>query len=190
MVIFWSLWFVRENTDERIPIRNSLTALLLCTVPIIAITRVIANFAPFSLRPIHTPNLEIVLLGEEVVKALDGWSSMPSDHASLFFGMAVAYFTINRTVGIFLIAWAVLISSLPRVVIGYHWPSDVFAGWLLGGAIALLLIRPLTQLVERSGIVSYFEARPAFGYPILFVATYEVVEMFKVTRLLVEKLAT
>jgi undecaprenyl-diphosphatase len=130
------------------------------------------------------------LLDGQIVEALDGWSSMPSDHASLFFGMAVAFLAVSRVVGICLILWSVLISSLPRVVMGLHWPSDVLVGWLLGGAIAFILIRPLSKLFERSGIIPYFEARPAIGYPLLFLATYEVAEMFQTTRLFVDKLTT
>jgi undecaprenyl-diphosphatase len=182
MLAFWGLWFWPATQAERTRVRNGLTATLLLTVPIIGITRAVANYAPHSPRPIHTPDLEINLFDGQNVDILDGWSSMPSDHASLFMGLAVAIFAVHRGVGAFLIFWAIVVSSIPRVVLGLHWPSDVLVGWLLGATIALVFIGVTTRLVARVNIVPFFESREALGYPLLFLGTFEVAQMFDTTR--------
>ncbi|MEJ6394079.1 phosphatase PAP2 family protein [Gymnodinialimonas sp. 2305UL16-5] len=190
MLALWGLWFWDRDDTERRQRRERLLAALFCAVPIIGVTRAIANATPFSARPIHTEGLEINLIAGQSASALEGWSSMPSDHASLFFGFALAILMIHRSVGWVLLIWAVIVVSIPRVILGLHWPSDILAGWALGGALALLLMRPVTALVEASRIVPYFERREMIGFPLLFLATYEFAQMFGTVRVLISRLIT
>ncbi|MEM7005449.1 MAG: phosphatase PAP2 family protein [Pseudomonadota bacterium] len=152
------------------------------TVPIIGITRAIANYAPYSPRPARTPGFEINLYDGQIIGAGDGFSSMPSDHASLFMGLGVAFFMIHRNAGIFLILWAIFVSSIPRIILGWHWPYDIAIGWILGASIVLILRQPAIKLIERTDIVPYFESREVIGYPLLFAATFEVARMFTAVR--------
>jgi len=182
-LVFWGLWFAAApGREARTARREALTAVLLCTLPIMAITRALAAALPFSPRPLHMPGFEVNLYDGQPETVLDGWSSMPSDHASLFLGFAVGIFLVHRRAGLFVIAWTILVTSLPRVVLGLHWPSDIIVGWLVGATIMLLLFGPVTRLVRRAAIVPYFEAREALGYPLLFLATFEFARMFEGTR--------
>ena len=57
--------------------------------------------------------------------------SFPSDHASAAFAIAFAVLLFNRLAGaLFLIAAVVV--GFGRIVIGAHYPADVFAGALVG----------------------------------------------------------
>jgi len=185
MLVVWSLWFLPKTAPDRTHIRERLSAALLCAVPIMLVTRIIANYAPFVARPIHTDGLKINLHEGQSTTFLDGWSSMPSDHASLFVGLAVAILCIHRGFGLFLLCWAIFINSLPRIVMGLHWPSDILAGVLIGAVFALILLPPLTRLVKKTAIVPYLEAREAIGYPLLFLVTYEIANMFELIRYLI-----
>lgn len=185
MMVVWSLWFLPKSEDARTAIRERLIAVLLCCVPIIMITRLLANSLPFRPRPIHTDGLELRFHEGQNLGLLDGWSSMPSDHASLFLGLAVAIFFIHRGFGLFLLAWAIFVVSIPRIILGLHWPSDIVGGAGIGIALAAILLGPLTRLVRASRIVPFFEAKEAIGYPLLFLATYEVTQMFQLTRYLI-----
>lgn len=184
VLVFWALWFLPKTDDARTTIRNKLTAALLVTIPIISATRAFAIYLPYSARPIHTEGLGVNLREDQSAGLLDGWNSMPSDHASLFTGLAISIFLINRKFGLFLIFWAVVVVLFPRIIGGLHWPSDIVVGALIGGGIAGALLGPLSNLVRQTGIVRYFEAREAVGYPLLFLATFEVANMFSASRYL------
>ena len=190
MIVLWGLWFRPGTPEARAGTRNWLLGTILTAAVVVAVTRVLAEVLPFSLRPLHTEGLEIRLQDWQSVIQLDGWSSMPSDHASLFMGLAVSMLMISRGAGVFLVLWAIFLTSLPRVVVGLHWPVDVAAGWAVGAVVALVVTPVLAALVRRTGIVPFFEAREWLGYPLLFVATFEIAQMFAFSRWIVESLTT
>ena len=73
----------------------------------------------------------------------------PSDHATGAFAIAFALVLRDRKVGIVALVLA-LVLSFGRVALGVHYPSDVFAGAVLGLAAALVLwIRPLRERIDR-----------------------------------------
>lgn len=182
MMVFWGLWFWTTSADENSRRRSTLLATLVATIPIVGITRAVANFGPFSERPITTPGLEVNIASHQDIAQLDGWSSMPSDHASLFMGLAVAILLVHRPAGMFLIFWAMCVSSIPRVILGLHWPSDLVVGWLLGAIIAICVLRFIPDVIYRSRLVPMFETRGYILYPLLFALTFEIARMFLVAR--------
>ena len=78
-----------------------------------------------------------------------------------------------------------MVVSVPRIVLGLHWPSDIVVGAGIGVAFAVVLLEPITRLVRTSGLVPFFEAREMIGYPLLFLVTYELSRMFEFTRYLI-----
>ncbi len=65
--------------------------------------------------------------------------SLPSAHASIAYAMALALFGWSRPFGIFALVVADLV-VMGRVAAGVHYPTDVFAG-LLVGALACTFVR-------------------------------------------------
>lgn len=88
-------------------------------------------------------------------------ASFPSAHAM---NSAVVYLTlaavlarthIERRLRRYIVGAAILLVLLigcSRIWLGVHWPSDVLAGWLVGGAWALLCFRVDRDLQRRGAI--------------------------------------
>lgn len=79
-----------------------------------------------------------------------GWS-FPSGHsqnAVVVYGGIPAYLKKNR-ITLALAVILPLLIGISRFSLGVHYPTDVFAGWILG-AVLLLLIRALQQRVRRT----------------------------------------
>ncbi len=66
--------------------------------------------------------------------------SFPSDHATFVFAVAVAVALVNRRAGMAALALALFV-SFARVYVGEHYVSDVVAGALIGGGVAVLMHR-------------------------------------------------
>lgn len=176
-LLFWSMWF--RYSDRR----DALVALLAITIPAMITARLLALNLPFRLRPMYDPESNFnAPLDIPVHNWLDGWSAMPSDHATLFFSIAVSMLLISRGYGIIALMHAALVVCLPRVYLAEHWPSDILVGALLGTVISLILLKPVTFIVAKIQLVPFFEARGWLGYPLLFAATFELTQMFHGVR--------
>jgi undecaprenyl-diphosphatase len=110
------------------------------------------------------------------------WSSFPSDHAVLVFAIATATWAAARRLGLVSTAWATLAVCFPRIYFGYHYPSDILAGALLGAGMAALVARAPVPRVATAAL-GCVEARvPAVVTLALFVLGYEFLSMFQGTR--------
>lgn len=101
---------------------------------------------------------------------LPGDPSFPSGHAAasavvyLTLGLLLARTLPKRSLKIYVVALAVLLAlavGTSRVYLGVHWPTDVLAGWTLGGIWALLCWQA-ERFLQRRGLVerSAFVRRP------------------------------
>jgi undecaprenyl-diphosphatase len=103
--------------------------------------------------PINRARPTAVIDGTHLLLARTTDFSFPSDHgtatAAVAFGLLVAGTRLrHRWYGPVAIALAVLM-GLDRVYVGAHYPTDVIAGFVLGGLIALGLARPATHLLTK-----------------------------------------
>jgi undecaprenyl-diphosphatase len=176
MLFFWGLWFL-GGPRQRERWCKLLAMLVVAGLALVA-GRTLALVLPFRLRPIHTEGIDLVMPHGMHAGVLDGWSSMPSDHAVLFFAMATGLFLVNRTVGTLAFLHAILVISLPRIYLGLHLPSDLLVGALVGIGMTLLLLPPMARLIARLGIPELEPAYPHLWYPTLFLATFLCAGMF------------
>src|SRR5690349_5434093 len=67
--------------------------------------------------------------------------SLPSDHATAAFAIAMAIWLRNRRAGLVAFAMAIVV-AFSRVAVGTHYPTDVLGGALIGIAAALFFWLP------------------------------------------------
>lgn len=145
------------------------------------LTRLVA-FATDLPRPLGREALQVPLDAEHwqnLVRGMTGFGAFPSDHAALFFAMAVGLFAWNRRAGIAGLTVAVLLSAA-RVVVGFHYPSDMVAGAAMGAALAggaMTLARGPQPVLD--GVVQLFVRRPALMYPLMFVVALDFTQHFR-----------
>lgn len=66
--------------------------------------------------------------------------SFPSSHATVAFALAFTVLWFNRPWGIVMLVLAALV-AWGRVFVGVHYPMDVAAGAILGGAVSYIMYR-------------------------------------------------
>jgi membrane-associated phospholipid phosphatase len=97
------------------------------------------------------------------------WGSFPSDQAALLAIATILAFTVGRRSGLFFLVLSVYV-CLFRIAFGYHWPSDIAGGALLGTAVigvALRLHGRLRRLTD--GVLGFAQNKPSTAAAIGFV---------------------
>jgi undecaprenyl-diphosphatase len=172
LAFYWWLWF--DHQGKR---RDVVVALIAAVVTAIA-SRALQVGLPFHRRPLHTPGIGVHLPIGLDPASLNTFSSFPSDHAMLFFALCVPICARSRWLGAAAMLWTILLICVPRIYLGYHYPSDVIAGAVLG-VVFMLVLRPFiaaTRLPDHVVDLSY--AHPAGFYAIAFAASLELAMLF------------
>ena len=85
-----------------------------------------------------------------VLVKLPGDASFPSGHSANSMACAWAIFrTMDKKYGVPALVLALLI-ALSRLYVGVHFPSDVLAGLIIGGAMSELSLRLLPRMLRRA----------------------------------------
>lgn len=176
LAVFWAMWFGYSGARERLlaGLGGSLLAL--------SIARVLACVLPVRQRPLLEPSMHFVApLGLPDQSNWTNWSSFPSDHAALFFAIVTGIWLANRRAGMVVLLYFLIAICLPRVYVGIHYPTDIFAGMLIGfGAVLLLQWR----LGWTKPILRALERFPGWGYALFFLLTFQIATLFWDVRII------
>ena len=177
LAFYWYLWFDRAPGRRR-EVAGALTAAVIVAI----LSRLVQIGLPFHQRPLHTPGLGVHLPLGVSPETLNTFSSFPSDHAMLFFALCVPIWRYSRRLGLVAMLWTLLVIGLPRIYLGYHYPSDILGGAVFGVGLMLLL----EPLLLRSGlpdrIAKLAEGQPALFYAVAFPVCLELAVLFSDAR--------
>jgi undecaprenyl-diphosphatase len=183
VTIIWWAWF--KNGDRHSHNREYIISTLSSCVVAIALARALALTLPFRIRPLHEEGLHFLVPHGVEPTTFDGWSSFPSDHAVLFFTLSTGLLFISRQVGVFALSYATLFIAIPRVYLGLHYPTDIIAGAIIGITIALVGNIYLVKNKNIQSIANWPYSKPNLFYPLFFLLSYQIADMFDSSRALV-----
>jgi len=177
LVAFWALWFARNPTDpqqRQARLVSAIVASCLAAVISVGLTHVL----PSRARPIIEPQLGFVLPYGMTPEGWDRSSSLPSDHAAMFFALAAGMWFVSRLWGGLALLFVLLFIAVPRAYLGLHYVSDLAAGGTIGLVLAWIG-NTRSGLRVFSGHATTLESRrPDIFYPVLILITYQIVDLF------------
>lgn len=137
---------------------------------------------PYTARPLHDAQIKFAPPATIKSSALSSWSSFPSDHAVLYFAVSTAVFLADRRIGIVAFLWTIVFTCIPRLYVGYHWPSDLIAGAIIGCVVMWLSFRtPMPTIVSRA-VIHWREHHPASLYLFGFLVALQTATVFNDAR--------
>jgi len=182
--MLWWCWTAPNGRIDFLAIRALFGAIIA-----IAIGRAMQNLLPQRARPIHDPEVAVILPDGVDGAVLAGWSSFPSDTTILFFALAAAIWSSNRGLGLLAFAWSLIVICLPRIYFGFHYPSDIIAGAFIGIGIMWFALRfPLFERM-RSPFDRTQLAWPKLFPAAIFLLSFETASLFEGSRRVVRDLA-
>lgn len=173
--LYWWAWFRRgEGKTEK---RDLLIFGMISSLIALFASRLLSHLLPFRPRPMHDPSLHFQVPYGQSTEMLVSWSSFPSDHAAVYFAVAMCLFFVSHRMGIFALCWAFFVTSLPRVYLGIHYPTDVIAGALLGVGVAYLAKTPAIRMAQP--ILRWSEKHPGPYYALMFLFLLQLATAFE-----------
>ena len=179
MILIWWAWFREPGQNKARPV---VLMTLAGAVAGVFVARWLELVTPFRSRPLHAAVLGFRPPYGVPPNTLDGWSSFPSDHATLFFGLAAGLVLIEPWVGLAALAYDVVVIAFPRAYLGLHYPTDLVAGALLGVAAVLVANQDPVRRRFAPWILRFAERRPALFYAAFFGFTFELATLFDEIR--------
>lgn len=190
-VAFVAMWFAGKPTTQNAYIQNlgkekkdqtlvrSHVMLLFFAMPLaFVLARALQHFFPHQ-RPMAIAPMEIPMeipiepaVWDTIKASISTQGSFPSDHAVMWFVMATSILWLSRPAGIIAVVLAI-IASVFRIGTGFHWPSDIAGGAVLGVSITIVAfwafrrIKPLKSLMHS--IVGLFDRYPVIMYAVAFL---------------------
>lgn len=166
--IFCYVW-VRETPRSERDRSFVLSGVVLTTVALV-IARAMALLLPFRERPWVSDSVHFrVPFGDETFPLIH-WSSFPSDHAVMYFALATSIFQVSRKLGTFAFCHAILLVCFPLLYFGFHYPTDMMAGALIGTATAALAASERVRSAISKPAFRWRSNSPTTFYPALYMS--------------------
>ena len=173
VALIWGEWFRSEDTERRARLILGIVAVICAGV----LSRGLQHLLATHSRPFYDPALRFDLPSVLDQTPLNTWNSFPSDHASVFFGLAVMIASIRPRMGLAVFLWLVFVESA-RAYSGAHYPSDLIGGAALGASLVWLVQVPSGTRRLAATIVDWARMSPSLFYAAAFFLSYQVATLF------------
>jgi len=178
--LLWFFWF--QNDESLVSKRNKIISVLISCLMGICIGRLLARVLPFSQRPVLNAGLTAFFPNEHVADGLDLNSSMPSDHAVMFFALATGIFLISKKVGLLTFIYVSCFVLFPRIYLGYHYATDIIAGAIVGTLTTLFYFNiKISQDISKR-VLKFSSNYPGLFYLLFFWLAFQIGTMFDSSR--------
>ena len=178
--LFWWVWF--DQGEDNAANRETIIATCIAAVLAVAAGRLLANYLPFRVRPLQSPELAFVLPYGVAPDALRSWSSFPSDHAMVFFAMSAGLWYVSKTLGAAVSVYVAIVIALPRIYLGFHYPSDIIGGAVLGVLFAVAANWAPVKHRLAAPALRWVHAHPASFYATFVLFSQGLATLFDAVR--------
>lgn len=117
--------FLAMHKDKKKGARD-LAVVLTAAFAAYLITRLIKYIFPHP-RPSTVPGTTVLFVPDDA-------QSFPSGHATFFSALPAALYFYHKRIA-FWYALGALLIGFSRIIGGIHWPSDILAGYIVGGLV-------------------------------------------------------
>lgn len=131
------LWFPPDHMAHRGRIVLGLAAACVATM----ISVLLQKHLYVDVRPFFDARLHLYQPNYVGPSVWDRINSFPSDTATLYFALSTVIFLEWRFAGTMAYVWSFLATGICRAALGFHYPSDILGGIILGSTIVYLVAR-------------------------------------------------
>ncbi len=183
-----ALWFARRQAGEQVqefhdgdPVyrqRIRVFAVGLGALMAFIAARPLAYFwnrpRPFLILPIEAPIEPSIW--DEIMRILGSDGAFPSDHTAFWGAITTGVFLTSPTWGVVALLATAFFAAV-RVALGYHYPTDMIAGFIIGVVSVLLVYgsRRRLQWLFHPWLL-LFNRQPAWAYVFSLIVLFDITQ--------------
>jgi membrane-associated phospholipid phosphatase len=172
MALIWSCWLDTKNIESRARILVGTLAAVVAG----GVSRFLQHTLPTHPRPFHDPAFAFQA-PSGLEQHYNTWNAFPSDHVTVFMGLAFVIYIARSRFAIFAIVWIIFVET-SRVYMGGHYPSDLVGGAALGAVAVWATQVPWLISLGSRLVIRLERSSPSLVCMVAFFLSYQIATLF------------